>query len=217
MICKDAYLRLLLGRPDNASRMIKKTTIILVFILIASSTQAQFRKERSTLGQVGIGTLEVLGFEATTSTVLYLSPRRFSRWEDEFWKYWGENLRRAYTSPPIWDEDLWIVNYIGHPIQGSYFYNAVRSQGAGFWTSSAFTLGHTLLWEYFLEALNEQPSANDLIVTPIAGVLLGEGVNWMTKHFKKGGFTTAEKIAVLVLNPFYVLNQGFKTKEPPIL
>jgi len=39
----------------------------------------------------------------------------------------------------------------------------------------------------------------------------------MTKQFKKGGFTTAEKIAVLVLNPFYVLNQGFKTKEPPIL
>jgi len=195
----------------------KKITIILILIVSASSLQAQFRKERGTWGQIGLGTAEVVGSEALTSIALYLSPRKFSNWEDKFWLYWGENLHRAYTTPPVWDKDLWITNYIGHPLQGSLAFNALRSQGGGFWTSSAFTLGHTLLWEYFLEAINEQPSINDLIVTPIAGVVLGEAVNRMTRHFRRGGFTTGEKIIVTILNPFYLLNQGFKTKEPPLL
>ena len=197
--------------------MIKRTTIILALLLMAASTQAQFRKERTAWGQVGLGTAEVLGSEALSSIALYLSPQEFSNWEDKFWLYWGENLHRAYTTPPVWDKDGWVVNYIGHPVQGSLAFNAVRSQGADFWTSSAFTLGHTLLWEYFLEAINEQPSINDLIVTPVAGVMMGEMVNIMTKHFRKGGFSTAEKILVTILNPFYALNQGFKTKEPPRL
>ena len=195
----------------------KKPIILLALIVAASSLQAQFRKERRTWGQIGIGTAEVVGSETLTSIGLYLSPREFSNWEDKFWLYWGENLHRAYTSPPIWDKDLWIINYIGHPLQGSLAFNALRSQGAGFWTSSVFTLGHTLLWEYFFEAINEQPSINDLIVTPIAGIAVGEAINLMTKHFRRGGFTTGEKILVTILNPFYLLNQGFKTNEPPLL
>lgn len=197
--------------------MIKSSTILLIVLLSSTSLYAQFRKERSTMGQIGLGTAEVLGSEAITSLILYLSPQEFSNWEDKFWLYWGENLQRAYTTPPVWDKDGWVVNYIGHPLQGSLSFNAVRSQGAGFWQSTAFTLAHTLLWEYFLEAINEQPSINDLLVTPIAGVAMGEMVNIMTRHFKRGGFTTAEKIVVTILNPFYLLNQGFKTKEPPKL
>ena len=173
--------------------MTKKSIILLVLLLALTSLQAQFRKERSTWGMVGLGTAEVLGSEAISSIILYLSPREFSNWEDKFWLYWGENLHRAYTTPPVWDKDGWAVNYIGHPVQGSLAFNALRSQGAGFWESSAFTLAHTLLWEYFLEAINEQPSINDLIVTPIAGVAMGELVNMMTLHFKKGGFSTTEK------------------------
>ncbi len=195
--------------------MKKLYTILVTIFVLVSSLQAQFRKERSPWGQVGIGTAEVLGSEAFTSIILYLSPKEFSNWEDKFWLYWGDNLHRAYTTPPVWDKDGWAVNYIGHPIQGNLAFNALRSQGAGFWQSSAFTLGHTLLWEYFLEAINEQPSINDLIVTPIAGIALGELVNRMTLHFKKGGFSTGEKIIVTILNPFYLLNQGFKTKKVP--
>jgi len=208
---KDASLRLTLVKLNT----MKRALILMLFILAAAGMQAQFRKERSTWGQVGIGTAEVLGSEAITSLILYLSPREFSNWEDKFWLYWGENLQRAYTTPPVWDKDGWAVNYIGHPLQGSLAFNALRSQGAGFWESGAFTLAHTLLWEYFLEAINEQPSINDLIVTPLAGVALGELTNYMTMQFKKGGFKTWEKILVTVFNPFYLLNQGFKTNEIP--
>jgi hypothetical protein len=199
------------------SNTMKNTLVLMIFILAATGTQAQFRKERSTWGQIGIGTAEVLGSEAISSLILYLSPQEFSQWEDKYWLYWGDNLKRAYTSPPVWDKDGWAVNYIGHPVQGSLAFNALRSQGAGFWESSAFTLGHTLLWEYLLEAINEQPSINDLIVTPIAGIALGELENILTRRLKRGGFTTAEKIIVTILNPFYLLNQGFKTKEMPEL
>jgi hypothetical protein len=193
--------------------------IIISFIFLwvpFGDGQAQFVKERKFPARFGIGMAEVLTQEALSSTVLYLSPREFSQWEDKFWLYWGSNLKRAYTSPPVWDKDGWVVNYVGHPLQGSFFYNAVRSQGAGFWEAAGFNVFHTLFWEYFLEAINEQPSINDLITTTLAGVALGELSHRATKSMLKGGLTTWEKVAVTLINPFYAINNGYKRQKFPM-
>lgn len=194
---------------------------ILIFVMIlavsADDGRSQFVREKTFLRMAGIGTLEVLGQEAITSTILYLSPREFSNWEEKFWLYWGSNLKRAYTTPPVWDKDGWVVNYIGHPVQGSFYFNAMRSQGAGFWESTAFNVFHTLFWEYFLEAINEQPSINDLLTTTGAGIALGELSHLATMRMKKGGFTTFEKILITLINPFYAINNGYKTDNPPRL
>jgi hypothetical protein len=190
------------------------TIIALIFLwLPAVVNQNPPLKERKPPARLGIGMLEIMGQEAISSTVLYLSPREFSKWEDKFWLYWGSNLKRAYTSPPVWDRDGWVVNYVGHPVQGSFFYNSVRSQGAGFWEAAGFAVFHTLFWEYFLEAINEQPSINDLISTPVAGIALGELSHLATKRMLRGGLTTWEKIAVTVINPFYVINNGYKKQK----
>jgi hypothetical protein len=183
----------------------------ILALLTLSSVQGQIIKptNRTFMGKALIGTAEVLSQEAACSLILYLSPQEFSQWEKKYWLYWGSNLKRAYTSPPVWDKDGWVVNYVGHPVQGALFFNAVRSQGAGFWQSAGFNLFHSLLWEYFLEAINEQPSINDLITTPIAGIALGELAHQATRRMKSGGFTTGEKILVTLINPYYVLNNGY--------
>ncbi len=183
---------------------------LLILAFLAPDARPQFVKETKFPKRAFIGTGEILAQEALSSTILYLSPREFSNWEKKFWLYWGSNLKRAYTTPPVWDKDGWVVNYVGHPLQGSFFFNAVRSQGAGFWESAAFNVIHTLFWEYFLEAINEQPSINDLITTPICGIALGELSHQATKRMKRGGFTTGEKILVTIINPYYVINNGYK-------
>lgn len=195
-------------------RVDRKGLLTLVVIAaVVFPARSQFVKERKFMGKALVATGEVFGMEAVCSTILYLSPREFSNWEEKYWLHWGSNLRRAYTSPPVWDKDGWGVNYVGHPIQGTWYFNSLRSQNAGFWASSAFTVFHCLFWEYFLEAINEQPSINDMITTPIGGIALGELAHLATLKLKRGGFTTFEKVLVTLINPFYVINNGYKQKE----
>jgi hypothetical protein len=79
-----------------------------------------------------------------------------------------ENLTHGF----VWDNDKMATNMFAHPYHGSLYYNAARSNGFNFWGSAAFTLGGSLLWEFFGE--NEYPSINDIIATPVGGVILGE-------------------------------------------
>ena len=190
----------------------KVLVLLILWLMPFTGVRSQLVRERKFIARAAIGSAEILAQEAVSSGILYLTPKEFSNWEDKFWIYWGSNLKRAYTTPPVWDKDGWVVNYVGHPLQGSFFFNSVRSQGAGFWESAAFNVFHSLFWEYFLEAINEQPSINDLITTPIAGIALGELTNRATKRMRRGGFTTGEKILVTLLNPFYVINNGYKTE-----
>ncbi len=191
---------------------ILRTGILAVFMFSFGLPEArpQFVKERPFPKREFIGTGEIFAQEALMSGILYLTPKEFSKWEDKFWLHWGSNLKRAYTSPPVWDKDGWVVNYVGHPVQGALFFNSVRSQGAGFWESAAFNVFQTLLWEYGIEAINEQPSINDLITTPLCGIALGELAHQATKRMKRGGFTLGEKILVTIIDPYYVINNGYK-------
>ena len=70
------------------------------------------------------------------------------------------------------DFDYFTTNWLGHPYHGSLLYNAARSNGYNFWQSVPFTLGGSLMWEYFAET--EVPSKYDIITTTLGGIYLGE-------------------------------------------
>ena len=89
----------------------------------------------------------------------------------------------AFTSPPIWDKDDWAFNYVGHPIAGSYYYNSVRSQNATWLESFLFATFQSCVWEYVIEGLAERPSIQDLIVTPIGGVIIGEPIHILNHEY----------------------------------
>ena len=84
------------------------------------------------------------------------------------WTSVKNNLRHGF----VWDDDALDTNVFGHPYQGSYGFNAGRSNGYNFWQSSLFALGGSLMWELFMETT--YPSINDLISTPIGGSAFGE-------------------------------------------
>jgi len=112
-------------------------------------------------------------YQVTIVGLLYISPQSFSGWSDEqkdefsFDKY-KNNVRHA-----VWDSDQWDINYIMHPYWGSAYYVRARERGydenAAFWYSAALSAS----FEFGFEAFFEEPSLQDIIVTPVAGAFLG--------------------------------------------
>lgn len=178
---------------------------------IAHDGTLKLRNAEATFGRKMLrGGLLVHGAEALSFGLLAVLPSHISQWESLTASAFSNNFKRTYTSPPVFDKDKWYINYVGHPYQGAYFYNAVRSQNANIWQSSLFTLGHVLFWEYGIEGGLEQPSIQDMLVTPIAGIVLGEGIHRATLAMAKNGFRWYEVAFVVVLNPMFALNNGFR-------
>ena len=177
----------------------------------------RLRNQEGTFGRkMWFGTLPILAFEAVGYGILAALPPEISQWEKGDFNRFTYNYKSTFTQPPVFDHDKWYINYIGHPYQGALFYNSVRSQNAKIWQSSLFCLAHVAVFEYVIEGGAEQPSIQDLIVTPITGILLGEGIHRATMAMAKNGFTWYEATTVVILNPMFAINNGFKFAKPKI-
>ena len=82
------------------------------------------------------------------------------------------NLKVNVHKQWIVDNDKFATNQFLHPFQGTIYQSFARSAGLGFWESSAYTMGGSLLWEYAGEST--RPSINDQLATGIGGLFLGE-------------------------------------------
>ena len=112
---------------------------------------------------------------------------------------WKHNLKTGWE----WDNDRFGINFIGHPYSGSISYNAARSNGYNYYQSTAFSIGGSLMWEYFGE--NTLPSYNDIINTPINGAFLGEILYRLSSNIlddrTRGGERVIREIAAGIVNP----------------
>lgn len=111
--------------------------------------------------------------------ILAMMPENITNWnsaklkEKSLSQRWKDHV----STKPVWDDDSWAVNYIGHPITGAYYYTLARNDGFTMGESAAFsTLMSTFFWEYGYEAFAEVPSIQDIILTPLFGSLFGEGM-----------------------------------------
>jgi len=159
-----------------------------------------------------------VGFNLMLASFLLIAPDNITMWgrADKFQlPVIRSQYINSFTKPPVFDHDLWYINYVGHPYQGAFYYNSMRSQGATMFQSSLFCFAQSCLWEYVWEGGMEQPSIQDLIVTPVVGSLVGELSHIATVKMSKNGYTWYEKVIVCFVNPSYVLNNGFKVKHIP--
>jgi len=174
--------------------------------------------ERSLGNKILRGNLYSMGYNTIILSGLIFAPESISKWENKEEKFKFSSImqqyKSAYTKPPVFDSDLLITNFVGHPYQGGFYYNALRSQGATILQSSVYCLGRALIWEYVWEACIEQPSIQDLITTPLAGILWGEASHVATIAMSKHGFKWYEIAAVCVINPAYAVNNGFRFNKP---
>ncbi|PIQ07838.1 MAG: hypothetical protein COW71_14940 [Ignavibacteriales bacterium CG18_big_fil_WC_8_21_14_2_50_31_20] len=78
------------------------------------------------------------------------------------------NFERGWAT----DADGFPTNMVGHPLQGTVYFNLARSSGYNYWVSLGVASIGSWQWEYFME--NEPPSLNDQIMTSYGGSLIGE-------------------------------------------
>ena len=119
-------------------------------------------------------TYHFLAYQAVSIVVLYAMPEHVTGWtqeqKDQYnMSKWWYNVRH-----PQWDSDAFYLNYVLHPYWGATYY--VRSRERGFNRHSSFWYSARLsaAYEFGAEALFEEVSIQDVIVTPIGGWLLGE-------------------------------------------
>jgi len=164
---------------------------------------------REVLKSLGVAQI----YNLTMGSLLLAMPVEISKWDADTKFQWTRIKNQyisSFTQPPVFDNDLFAINYIGHPYQGAFYYNSLRSKGATIAQSALFNFSQILLWEYVWEGGMEQPSIQDLITTPILGSVLGELAHRATIGLKKKGFFWYEKVLVTVINPSYVINNGYK-------
>jgi hypothetical protein len=89
-------------------------------------------------------------------------------WSNINWQTISDNFKTGF----VWDYDGYLTNQFLHPYHGSNYYNAARSNGLDFWESAPYAFFGSLMWEYFME--NQPPSYNDIVNTPVTGIILGE-------------------------------------------
>ena len=122
--------------------------------------------------------------------VLVLLPQSVSNWDlDQLKKKpLDERWKEHVAAGPVWDQDDWVINYIGHPISGAVYYTMARNDGMGIAGSALFSaVMSTFFWEYGYEAFAEIPSIQDLIFTPLIGSFLGEGMHTLEVKLDENG------------------------------
>ena len=136
-------------------------------------------------------------------------------------KTWWANMQQGW----VWDLDDFTVNQIGHPYQGSNYFNAGRANGLSFYESAAVTAFGSATWEFFGET--NHASLNDFINTTLGGITLGEmfhRAGWLIRDTRATGKRRLwSEIAATAIDPITGLNRFVSgdasrvTDKPPDL
>ena len=112
---------------------------------------------------------------------------------------WWRNIRGGWN----WDGNNISTNNIEHPYGGAVYYNVARSNGLSFWASAPVTVAGSLMWELFGEPV--PPSLNDVIITSLSGITLGEATRRLStlvlNNHARGIDRVWRETAVLFFNP----------------
>jgi hypothetical protein len=147
-------------------------------------------------------TMLVLGVGA----VWYLRHGSDERWgramELSSWR------RRMFTTDEItFDGDHFNTNAVGHPFDGTVYYQIARGNGLGPGGAFISSLLASTFWEYFVE-IPENPSLNDMILTPTAGAVIGEATYRLGRYLAQSGTGPSRCAGALLFAPVATLNEG---------
>jgi hypothetical protein len=76
------------------------------------------------------------------------------------------------------DNNTFPINYAWHAVNGTGFHAIARANGLSMRASFGYGFATSMVWEYVLE-FREKVSINDVVVTPGAGLAMGEFVYWL--------------------------------------
>ena len=159
-------------------------------------------------GGLARDTAFLLTYQVIGVAIIYALPASVSRWSESAksnvgFERWWDNVNH-----PVWDEDSWAVNYIGHSYFGAAYYIRARERGFDRIDSFLYSAAASALYEFGVEAIFEKPSYNDLIITPVGGALLGGLVfepvrNWI---LRKPELQWYDHVGLIATDPIGAMN-----------
>ncbi len=103
------------------------------------------------------------------------------------------------------DHNHFGTNFVGHPLGGTGYYQAARTNRLGIYESGAMAFAGSLVWEYFGE-IREVISFNDTLVTPLAGWAIGESLFQLGSFFDRAGPQLHNRILGGIFGPLKSFN-----------
>jgi len=152
-----------------------------------------------------------LGYQVAFAGFLWLLPESVTSWTKDqkkaTLKKWNDN-----AGNPVWDEDKWWINYLAHPYFGATYYVRARERGFGEFGSFCYSALLSTLYEFGIEAFFEPPSYQDLIVTPVGGILVGKYIfEPLRENIKaKARLAWYDHAALILTDPLGALNSVFE-------
>ena len=114
------------------------------------------------------------GYQWVTIGALYVAPESVSGWSEEQKDEYSLSIWWDNVTHPKMDSDDFYINYVLHPYWGGAYYVRARERGysdrQAFWYSVLLSSAY----EFGAEALFENPSIQDLVVTPLIGSMVGK-------------------------------------------
>jgi hypothetical protein len=96
------------------------------------------------------------------------------------------------------------TNFVGHPIEGALFHQMARGSRLPVWEAALWSVAGATAWE--LIEFREYGSLNDLVVTPVGGVALGEPLFQLGAHLDRMPRTTGRTVLAWVVSPWKKLD-----------
>jgi hypothetical protein len=155
--------------------------------------------------------LELLG-AVSVATIGYLivdPPPSYPGVRTPIWAW-----EKLTFQPGTWvfDADDFGTNLAGHPTSGTVYYLIARGNRVGIPEAFLWTFGASLLWE--LAEHKEPVSINDVIVTPVAGLAIGEAFTQLSAWFDRSGEDALSKALAWIFNPVRKLHDWIDRAVP---
>ena len=151
------------------------------------------------------------GAQVVAASITLMAPESVSGWSSEekknSFKKYGNNFVH-----PVFDNDAFYINYILHPYWGATYYTRARERGLDKSSSFFYSTLISSLYEFGAECFYEKPSIQDLIVTPVAGSMVGAFIfePWRESIKRKKELLWYDHAALIATDPVGVLSLGFE-------
>lgn len=155
-----------------------------------------------------------LGYQFGALAILYAMPESVSGWSDEQKKDYSFSIWWEKTTHPENDSDTFYINYILHPYWGAAYFVRARERGYNNWQSFGYSALLSTIFEFGLEAMAEEPSKQDLWVTPVIGSMVGLYFmhlrdNVRERDAERGYRSTGDTWIWVLTDPLGSLNRQF--------
>jgi hypothetical protein len=104
------------------------------------------------------------------------------------------------------DSNTFRTNFAGHPAMGTVLYQLARGNRLTTWGSALAAVAGSTTWE--LIEFHEKASINDLVVTPVAGVALGEPLLQLAAHLDRSNASGGRTVLAWIAAPWKKLGDA---------